>query len=233
MRIIFYFGLLFLLTGVNTAQKEKLHRGIEEDEDYSSCEYENPTATLGLGLVILPDEFILYEDSALTKVFCERIMFNEVNVRPEICAKFCKPEYSIMHLVCVNMNENSYSVLIDSSTVAYAPRNDQYTFNQWGEYITSSLGIRRKPEFMKDNPLKPEPTSKGKSISLPKGNESLCAMEVKGDWVKVKYDCFQTKDNNEYLGEPCVLYISLCETQVGWIKWRDEETLLIDLFLIP
>jgi hypothetical protein len=59
-------------------------------------------------------------------------------------------------------------------------------------------------------------------------------LEVKGEWVKVTYDCFYNDENNAFEGEPCHTYIDKCQNPVvGWLKWKQDNKILIDIFLMP
>jgi hypothetical protein len=49
-----------------------------------------------------------------------------------------------------------------------------------------------------------------------------------------EYDCFYNDDNNPNEGEPCHNFIDKCKNPLtGWLRWRQENKLLIDIFLMP
>jgi hypothetical protein len=59
-------------------------------------------------------------------------------------------------------------------------------------------------------------------------------MEMRGDWVKVKYDCFYNDENNKYEGQPCQNFVNQCQNPlIGWIRWKQGNKLLIEIFLMP
>ena len=84
------------------------------------------------------------------------------------------------------------------------------------------------------NALRKLPTDSADAISLPPGHEMFCPMEVQGDWLKVQYDCFYNDEDNKYEGQPCHNYIGKCtEALTGWLRWRKDNKLLVDIFLMP
>jgi hypothetical protein len=102
-----------------------------------------------------------------------------------------------------------------------------------------SFGIRRKTDETDENEkplttLRQSPTDSAAAISLPAGHEMFCAMEVQGDWLKVQYDCFYNDEDSKYEGQPCHNYIGKCsDAASGWLRWRKDNKLLVDIFLMP
>ncbi|MDB5272952.1 MAG: hypothetical protein JWO58_1319 [Chitinophagaceae bacterium] len=203
-------------------------------EDY--CAFDEKTSSLGIGLVIAPEKLVLYEDSSLLNEFMNCDMNSGDVKRKKICCKFFKPDYGIMHFVCLDETALSYKVLINYDEVKYLPKS--YAFKTWEDYILESFGIRRiLPEENPNEPilsLHKLPNVHSESLALPKGHELFCPMKVEGDWAKVKYDCFYNNENNDHEGEPCYSYIKECkEPLVGWLRWKQNNKLLIDIFLMP
>lgn len=131
---------------------------------------------------------------------------------------------------------NAYKVLINFSDTKYLP--DTYKFMTWNEYILSSFGIRRsindRGKIIYDQPLRINPYENSDTLAIPAGHELFCPMELKDDWLKVAYDCFYNSSDNPHEGEPCNNYIEECDKPlIGWIKWKSENRVLIDVFLIP
>jgi hypothetical protein len=203
------------------------------DENEHNCSYYNKTYNLGIGLIKAPTTFEIFNDSLLT----ERML--KINVYEDedhinFCSVFHKPDYGIMHFICIEENENFYKVLIGFSDQKFLPKREDYQFKSWKDYILESFGIRRALEFKETTFLKREPLDNSQTITIPDGHELFCPVEVKGDWVKVKYDCFYNTTNNPYEGQLCHEYIDTCEKEmIGWLKWRNENEILIDIFLLP
>jgi hypothetical protein len=192
------------------------------------CAYENEMSDLGVGLIIALSNFEVFNDSLLTDRFAEIKMYeNEV---AGICPLFFETDYGIMHFVCIGETENAYKVLTGTTDLKYIPKTKTSDVRTWDDYILQSYGIGRKT----GSALCQEPLDNSQTISVPGGYEIFCAMEVKGNWLKVKYDCFCNIENNPHEGEPCHAFINECDKPLtGWLKWRDQNKLLIEIFLVP
>jgi hypothetical protein len=204
----------------------------------NTCLFDNEVSSLGIGLVLAPAEFTLFNDSALTEVYAEIDMYADEEGLELICPKFFAPEYSILNFVCVDSTLNAYKVLSAYSETKFLKKVDGAEFNSWQEYVLSSFGIRRLTSNdgtrMSDDPLRKEPSARSATLTIPDGYEMFCPMEIRGDWVKVNYDCFYNRDDNPHEGEPCQNFIDECKNPLtGWLRWREGNKLLIDILLAP
>jgi hypothetical protein len=216
---------------------EVLERNKKQPNNENECSYDNEVSTLGLGLVIVPSSFEIYNDSTLSNRYSNWDMYEDVD-NLNVCPKFSKPDYGIMHFVCIGVTSKAYKVLINYSDVKYLPKTKKYEFKTWEQYILQSFGIRRLLSNREDNleitSLRKEPSINSDTIEIPKKHEMFCPLEVKGDWLKVTYDCFYNDEINQYEGEPCQNYILKCEKPlIGWIRWKDKNNLKIEIFLMP
>ncbi|WP_345237395.1 hypothetical protein, partial [Hymenobacter saemangeumensis] len=184
--------------------------------------------------------FSIFNDSLLTDTLARRDMYQYEGTEEstDICPMFFKPDYGIMHFVCVRTTAKAYRVLINFSVIKYLPRTKEYKFWTWDEYILSSYGIRRATETANRRisrlPLRKMPQSKADTLAIPAGHEMFCPQEVKGDWLKVRYDCFYNQPRNPHEGQPCQEYIDKCKTATtGWLQWKQDNTVLIDIMLMP
>jgi len=181
---------------VDTLSAPVINQQIDQDQN---CSYDNQVASLGFGLIIAPQKFEVYNDSLLSDKTASWDMYkDESNIT--ICSKFYKPDYGIMHFVCLAKGEKAYKVLVNYSDIKYLPKTNNYVFENWEEYIVQSYGIRRITKDNGDipinNPLRMKPENDADTLVIPKGQELFCPMEIKGDWVKVRYDCFYNDENN-------------------------------------
>jgi hypothetical protein len=165
-------------------------------------------------------------------------MYSENKAEKIICTKFYKPDYGIMHFVCLEKSEKYFKVLINFSQVKYLPKKDTYKFVTWEKYILQSFGIRRTLTDVKEGhsgqAFRKSNREDAEIITLPEGEELLCPIEIKDNWVKVRYDCYYNLDNHPYEEEPCHNYIDKCEPSLtAWTKWREQNRILIDIFLMP
>lgn len=111
---------------------------------------------------------------------------------------------------CLNVNDNLYTILINDQ-IKYLPNDDRLiNLQTWEEHLLKnvfSIGFD-----IQENPIRE--SVKGKPILLKKSNNyRIFPIEISEHWMKVKYQDF----NNE-------------EITVGWIKWRNEKCLFIEIF---
>ncbi|MBB6005221.1 hypothetical protein [Arcicella rosea] len=221
-------------SSVDTLSTQPINKQIDQDND---CSYDNQVSSLGIGLIIAPPKFEIYNDSLLNDKIASWDMYEDES-KINLCSKFFKPDYGIMHFVCIAKSEKAYKVLVNFSDIKYLPKTKNYDFKTWDEYISQSFGIRRltndNGDISKKYTLRIKPEDNADTLVIPKGHELFCPMEIKGDWIKVRYDCFYNDENNSYEGEPCHNYIDKCKNPLtGWLLWRQENHLLIDIFLMP
>lgn len=186
----------------NTFTTQLNRNQIEQDRN---CSYDNQVSSLGIGLIITPSKFEIYNDSLLNDKFASWDMNQDE--KKNLYSKFFKPEYGIMHFICIANNRKAYKVLVNYSEIKYLPKTKYYDFKTWADYINQSFGICRNNNTIRNNsqnhPLRKKPDINSDTLAIPKGPELFCPVEIKGDWIKVKYDCFYNDDNNPYEDEPC------------------------------
>ncbi|MEO6521393.1 MAG: hypothetical protein ABIN91_06945 [Mucilaginibacter sp.] len=233
-KILIYIAAVSILASCQskTAKKEtlaeKVLSKIATDTTHEAM-YDNPVSSLGIGLIKAPQKFDIYDDSLLTKKYQSIDMGHDAKF--SVSPKYFKPDYGIMHFVCISQSPKAYKVLVNRTTEKYLPKTKGYDFITWSNYITSSTGIKPLYEGNKSIPLQTGPDGKGEPIPGTEKYEMFCPMQVQGDWVQVQFDCFYNTDNNKHEGEPCHKYISQCKSPVkGWLRWRKDEKVLIDIF---
>ncbi|RMG01717.1 MAG: hypothetical protein D6735_11390 [Acidobacteria bacterium] len=124
------------------------------------------------------------------------------------------PDYFILALRCVGEDENRYEVIVNEKTgLRKFVRKDDPTlkFVTWEEYVIKvfAVGFDRK-----ENQLREMPNGTIMKVELP--NEVVFhPLEIKDDWLKVCWD--DSRKRKKCAG-------------TGWVKWRDENHLLIKLF---
>ncbi|WP_196890193.1 hypothetical protein [Aureivirga sp. CE67] len=210
----------------NIVETENKNESSKELVDYE-CTYDNKVNSLGKGLVILPTSFEIYKDSLLLdKQFDLDMYADEV----ELCSKYHKPDYGIMQLVCLEETDKSYKVIVNHVDIKYVPKTEEYIFVRWNDYIMNSFGIRRKD---KNQPIYIEANKNSEKLDLPTGLESLCPLEVKNDWVKVRWDCFYNdQDGVNEERQSCHDYTKKCgDSMTGWLKWRTDSEINIGIFI--
>ncbi len=208
---------------------------------FGQCEYSNPTSELGIGLLAYNTEgdrpfiFEAYNNRDLSDKFCSWEIY-DFEVPWPFCAKFHKPDYGIVQVVVLDSVGPSYKVLVNEKDIKFVPNDTSYTFWPWEEYLKKSHGIRRSIENnnFKNQPLKEQPNDSSENVQLPDDKyELFCVIEVKGDWIKVKYDCFYNSSQNPHEGMPCSTYIADCPSSAtGWLRWKIGNKIIVDIFLM-
>ncbi|WKK86364.1 hypothetical protein QYS48_05205 [Marivirga arenosa] len=208
---------------------------------FGQCEYSNPTSGLGIGLLGYNTEserpfiFEAFNDRNLSDQFCSWDIYDYETPSP-FCAKFHKPDYGIVQVVVLDSVEEAYKVLVNEKDIKYVPKSPNYIFWTWEEYLKKSHGIRRRIENndFKNQPIKEKPNDLSETVQIPDDKHELfCVLEVKGDWIKVKYDCFYNSPKNPNEGMPCSAYITDCPSSAtGWLRWRIGNRITVDIFLM-
>ena len=213
----------------------------------STCsdDYEHQTFTLGKGLVrvnsgrgeIAPI-IELYNDSSLKEKYVSWNYYEQEKSEKPVCPKYFTLEPDVIQFVYIKETPRAYQVINGFDEIKYLAKSKVNVSANWQDHILNAFGIRRSTtEQDSDRPnqtIKKSPSETSETIKFPNGLEMLCPIEIKGDWVKVQYDCFYNQESNKYEGQPCNEFINKSTpAQLGWIKWREKNKILIDIFLMP
>lgn len=223
----------------STPVKKDSSNEISKIQFNGKCDIENEVSSLGIGVVIAPVKLAIYDDSLLSGIPVMIDMYAQSETLTGHCTLTFYPEYGLMHFACIGKTAEAYQVLINYSQVKYLPKEKGYIFQTWEQYIKSSFGVRRKTTRTgeQEKPigtLQKEPNDKADTIAIPDGLEMFCAMQLQGDWIKVQYNCFYNMEHDPYEGQPCHNFIQKCKDPLtGWLRWRQGNKLLIDIFLMP
>ncbi|MBS1808631.1 MAG: hypothetical protein JST84_10610 [Acidobacteria bacterium] len=127
------------------------------------------------------------------------------------------PSYFLLALKCVRKIKDRYEVIVNEETglKKYVNASDpSLSFETWGQHILKVFSVditRSKSPLLKGK--------QGAKIKLPK-DAFLHPVKVEGDWLMVKWVIREStrteKEKYEY----------------GWVKWRDQQRLLIELAYI-
>ncbi|MDQ3634802.1 MAG: hypothetical protein ACR2MD_18570 [Aridibacter sp.] len=123
------------------------------------------------------------------------------------------PDYFLLSLRCVSEDKNRYEVIVNEETglKKYVRKNDKnLKLISWENYILKTFSIDLKK-------------AKNKVFETPNGKEikpnfakidRFEAVEIKGDWLKVKWEIPNEKEKFE----------------AGWVRWKNDSIILIDWF---
>ena len=119
------------------------------------------------------------------------------------------PDYDIFNSIPVIGQTEDYYIIdfINYGHKKFKKSNTDLTFMTWEQYITQVVvAVGFNPD---SNPIKSQPDTDSKTI--PYVHDSFYhPIKIQGDW----------------------LFINRFEDECGWIKWRDKDLLLIDLFYL-
>lgn len=126
-------------------------------------------------------------------------------------------DYFSLALKCVGEDKNRYEVIVNEETglKKFVRKNDTaLEFETWEEHILKTFSVVFDE---KENSLRETPNGKLKEVERSK-IDRFAAVEVKGDWLKVKWNTENNPNNDSR------------KTDFGWVKWKADEKLIIELF---
>jgi len=117
-------------------------------------------------------------------------------------------EYSILDLECLKILSTLFRVRLQDSTEAYIKKsNPLIKFQTWEETVLNVFSVGFD---INQNPIRKSPTTNSQIISYEK-DEFYLPEKIQGDWLQIKWG---SEGNWKY----------------GWIKWKKNNKLLIELF---
>ena len=127
------------------------------------------------------------------------------------------PSYFLLALKCIRKVKDRYEVIVNEETSLkkYVHASDaSLSFETWGQHILKVFSVdiaRSKSPLLK--------TKQGARVKLPI-DAFLHPVKVEGDWLVVKWIVRERtgtqKEKYEY----------------GWVKWKDQKRLLVELAYI-
>lgn len=131
-------------------------------------------------------------------------------------------DYFLLALKCVGVDANRYEVVVNESTGLrkYVRKNDQtFLFQTWEDHI---LHLTFVGFDQATNPLMNAPTLRGRRVRPPKDITDVFfqPVEIKGNWVKVSWD----------LSESGRTKVTAPKIRYGWIRWKENNTIIIERF---
>ncbi|MEO8648323.1 MAG: hypothetical protein ABI539_04075 [Acidobacteriota bacterium] len=123
------------------------------------------------------------------------------------------PDYFVLALKCVGEDKGRYEVIVNEDTglKKFVKKDDPtLKFQTWDEHITKAFAVSFNRE---ENPLREMPEGKIKVVELPK-EATFHPVKVQGEWLKVNWEVAKHVDHAGF----------------GWIKWKENQKLLIELF---
>jgi hypothetical protein len=192
---------------------------------------------LGIGVIRLlyPSNALVFYKDTLTRIVEKKIPFSksESNYKTLELNSWFSPIQSIafdeweniidFDIICIENNNKWYHVLIDSDKDEnyWLQWDSSMTFTLWSDLLKNMLCITRKDsteKIYKTNDLKAD-------TIVFKKYECFRAIEINGYWMKIGY----YKDSTDkYEGNS--IYIGGDLIELGWIIWRDDNSILINYY---
>lgn len=122
------------------------------------------------------------------------------------------PDYFLLALKCTGEDNNRYEVIVNEDTglKKFLKKDPALKFQSWEEHVKGAFAVKFNQV---ENPLRESPDGKARK-DLPK-EVPFHPVEAKGEWLKVRWGESQQPKK---------------DTASGWIKWRDGDQILVELF---
>ncbi len=128
-----------------------------------------------------------------------------------------KPNYTIL-FDCLRKYNGFYEVVIDEAakTTAWIDDTSFVNFLSWEDFLKSVLCLQQKD--VDANPIRTEPSVQSEIVMKNEGCLEL--VQLQGDWAMVKLS-----DLDYDLGQKDLQEVN------GWIRWKNNDMILIEYFL--
>jgi hypothetical protein len=129
-------------------------------------------------------------------------------------------DYSSLIFRCKSQTNNWYELIVnnDNGQTLWLKKNTLSKFSTWDEFLIGMLGVARLAD--KKQIIRTLPNDNAKEINYT-GRDCFKVKSMKDDWIEI------------FTADYCDDLDTISKTKVksGWIKWRKENTLLIQYFL--
>jgi hypothetical protein len=139
---------------------------------------------------------------------------NTYKILNEVEPFACKPENYLLIFSCFNVDSRKYEIHIGAKNTlkkAYVDKNDtRFKFKTWQEHILTEVPfVGFNPT---ENPLLDSNNDTAHKITLGVGDDDFIEpVLIQGDWLKVRFRDHGTE-------------------RFGWVKWKNHNKLIIELF---
>ena len=232
MTRFFVFTSFLLISGFCTNSVEQVNTNTPlppnsiTQEALTSVQQEFDTIRNTIGLIVLneqgygKEDFIHFynEDGSLWYKFT--YYYDESDGKFEYANDDFRPfafkvDYFVLALKCIGKENGRYEVIVNDGTGLrkYVKANDPVLkLETCEEHILNVFAVNFNRE---ENPLLEAPRGQVKKAALSKA--PFHPVEVKGEWLKVKWDTSYGTERNEP------------RYDFGWIKWKEGDRLLVEL----
>jgi len=228
MKVIYIFGLMLIMScnhgksDKTTPDKSTVKRNTHLNVDSTSSELTKSTIDGSIGVVSVTDNItdkdtikLFNKDGELWYKFSffyddsdGKFDYPKDNFKPLAF----HPDNFLLILEVSDTSRNRYEVLVNqkNNLRKYLEKNQDFLlFQSWEEHILSVPSVSFDENT---NPILEKPSGNTVDIRSEKG-EFFQPVEIKGDWLRIKWGL---NSNWKY----------------GWIRWKKDDKLQIELFYL-
>lgn len=123
-------------------------------------------------------------------------------------------DYSLLMFICTGIEGDKYKVIVNRVTglEKYVKKDNFWILRNWQDHLIHSV---TSIDFdTKTNPVRLKPTEESTILELGVDIDPVIEpIEIRGDWLKIKY----WENDNE---------------KNGWIKWENENQIIVTLYYL-
>lgn len=191
-------------TIIENKEKEVTVSAALDTLEYQNDKYFNQ---LGVGLVQFTNveaKIQLYADKNMQKPIVNKVL------GADVMPFFNKPDYGILFFSCAQVNKDCFKIFLKNNEVAYLKKEKHIKYFSWNDFLKNEIvGLSAKdPEanLYADAVNGEQIDNSGFS-----SDDEIDITDVKENWVQI---------NNTTV------------KKTYWMKWREEEKLLVDIYLL-
>lgn len=128
-------------------------------------------------------------------------------------------EYFAFTFRCLTKTDEWFEIMVNNETKStyWIKKTDSIKFKNWEEYLKDMFGVERLSEFPQQ--IRTEPTDNSPEIQYQK-KDCFVVTSMKGDWIEIATPDYCDENFTD----------SKQSIKSGWIKWRQEDQLVINYF---
>jgi hypothetical protein len=183
----------------------------------------NPQARLQINLYSFPtdtnpkQQLIFFDDPSINSINIQNLKEQSTWLKPYAI----NLDYDIFYLKYTHLKGNWVQVIVNDSTgeTLWLMKDKHTKEVTWEDFWASQTYIYR---LTSNNPIHVEPKTKSDTISPKRTITTFQVLKVNNNWIFVK----EVNVDKEFYG-----WIADNELIKGWIKWKDDQQLLIAGYL--
>ena len=154
-------------------------------------------------------EFSFYDEDANNQLDPKKVGFEPFSFHAD---------YFVLALRCLRKDARRFEVVVNETTrlTKFIRRHDNnFSFQTWQEHILALFAVGFDPS---NNPLRRGPGNHIRTIRLPFNDVTFHPVQIRGDWLKVKWNVSEESASK------------VRKVGYGWVKWKQNSQLLVELF---